>query len=68
MAKIGKIIKGIGLGTLGVVNVVNGIVISSVAGPYERLMGDSSPKNEAKELSRFFFEEAKNSFIEAFDE
>lgn len=66
--KIGKFAKGVGLGTVGVVNVVCGVVINSCAAPFTYFLGDKSPKHEAIENSKFYFEEASKSFKDAFDE
>lgn len=64
MNKADKILRGIGMGGVGVFNVACGLVIQAAV-PFSRLMGDSSPKNEAFENSKYFFQEAVTAFEEA---
>lgn len=55
------------MGSVGALNIVCGLAIQSMA-PFSRLMGDSSPKNEAFENSKYFFQEASIAFKEAVDD
>ena len=62
--KLSKVLKGVGMGGVGVLNVACGVAIQAMA-PFSKLMGDSSPKNEALENSKYFFQEAAAAFKEA---
>lgn len=65
--KISKVLKGVGMGSAGALNIACGLAIQSMA-PFSRLMGGSSPKNEAFENSKYFFHEASVAFKEAVDD
>jgi len=68
MDKIGKIVKGTVKGVLGVGTFACGVVINSAAklatGGFSP-SGEGNPVKEAKELSKYWFEEAKKDFDDA---
>lgn len=65
MSKLGHYAKGILYGTMSAINVVNGVAIKCLAGPYDKVMGKQSHSREAFELSKFFFEAARDEIQEA---